>query len=156
MVVSRPEFVYGPGDRHAFCLFRTIRKRRFHLIDGSGAVWHPTYVGDLTGGRVLCLKNPEAVGHAYLMAGKMYATIKEFSSLITDALSVPRPSFSVSKGFCLLLARAMERAAGVFGINPPLTPSRVGTFCRSSSCSIGKAARDLSYRPGGQPGRMHQ
>lgn len=105
---------------------------------------------------MLCLKSPKAVGHVYLMAGKMYATIKEFSSLITDALSVPRPSFSVSKGFCLLLVRAMERAAGVFGINPPLTPSRIGIFCRSSGCSIGTAARDLSYRPGGQPGRMHQ
>src|SRR5215467_174375 len=55
VVIARPEFIYGPGDRHVFKLFLAIRNRRFFYIDSGRHFCHPTFIEDAVRGVLLCL-----------------------------------------------------------------------------------------------------
>src|SRR5262249_39736610 len=55
VVIARPGFLYGPGDRHVLGLFRAIERGNFFYIDGGRHLCHPTFIEDAVNGILLCL-----------------------------------------------------------------------------------------------------
>ncbi len=147
VIVIRPEFIYGPMDKHTFQLFRIISDKKFILIDGGRAVWHPTYIDDLISSFKLCLTSQKAIGQCYLIAGERYLTIKEFSSKIANALNVPNTKLAIPKNMALLLATGLEKLGEILNFDPPLSKSRVKTFCGNRAFNTAKARKDLGYVP---------
>jgi dihydroflavonol-4-reductase len=147
VVVIRPEFIYGPGDRHTFGLFKTIQQHAFILIDGGRAFWHPTYIDDLTYGFQCALENPGAIGQVYIIAGDRYISIHDLSQIIADGLGVSRPRASIPRNLAFIMANAIQYVGDAFKLDPPLTVPRVRTLCRSGGCSTAKATKEIGYKP---------
>ena len=53
VVIARPGFIYGPGDRHVLGLFKAIRRGHFLYVDGGRRWCHPTYIADAVAGMLM-------------------------------------------------------------------------------------------------------
>jgi len=147
VTILRPEFVYGPYDRHVLGLFKAIKHGLLFLVEDGISVLHPTYIGDLTGILLGCIYKINTAGRVYIVAGERSLTVKEFVALIAKYLKVRAPFISVSRRSALLGAYAFESMARIFKINPILTKSRVSLFTDSRSYNTAKAKRDLGFVP---------
>src|SRR5690606_27336422 len=55
VVIARPDFLYGPGDRHVLGLFRAVQRGLFFYIGSGNFTCQPAYVADAVDGLVRCL-----------------------------------------------------------------------------------------------------
>lgn len=147
VTVLRPEFLYGPGDRHLLGLFKAIKKRTFFLIDNGQSLLHPTYIEDLVQALLACCGNISTIGRTYLIAGERSVTVKELAGLIAKYLNVKCINRSVSAKTALLISRVFELSASLLKLDPPLTESRVRFFTENRSYNISKAKRELNLSP---------
>lgn len=103
LTILRPDFVYGPGDRHKLSLFRQVRRGWFPLVGRGGARLRPTFAGDvcravltslpggILGPGVWNIGGPEVVSVAELVRAVARA---EGSRLAT--IPVPRVLFGIA------------------------------------------------------------
>jgi nucleoside-diphosphate-sugar epimerase len=117
LVIARPEFVYGPGDRHVVGLYRNIQRGTFFYIGTGDCVCHPSYIDDVVAGLIACASPRARPLEAYHVCGPRPVTIRELVTAIAAALDARPPT--------LHLPRALVRA-GAWG------PSRPGG-CSTSS-----------------------
>jgi dihydroflavonol-4-reductase len=145
--IIRPEFVYGPGDRHVLELFRAVRKRRFFLLGNGRSLLHPTYINYLISGIGLCLDNPRAMDKTFLITGEKACAVEELAGIIAGELSVALPRVRIP----LLLARAaattFETGAGIGRFKPPLTLAQVKFFSENRAFTWRKAHAELGFTP---------
>jgi len=147
VTVARPTAIYGPGDMRLLKLFRMIAKRRFVLL-GKGAVqYHLIHIQDLVRGLRMLASHPEAVGHAFILAGREYCTLKVLTARIARHLGVPPPGLTLPVTPFLLAGTVAERVCIPLGINPPIYRRRVEFFTKSRAFSIEKARRRLGFEP---------
>lgn len=147
VVVLRPEFLYGPRDVHVLGLFKSIKKGLFPLIGGGLSLLHPTYIADLKVPLLNSIKKEAAAGETYLVTGERPVTVKEFSSLIADALGVSRPRLYLPSALAMAAALLCESIAKLSGLNPPLTKSRVLFFTQDRGFDSSKAKREIGLNP---------
>jgi len=146
VVIIRPGWVYGPGDRRTFKLIRTIARRRFILV-GSGKIRQtPVHVGDLVSGTLLCAAKGRP-GEIYNLTGKEVLTVKAMAEAIAAAAGVTIPETTLP----LAPARAAAWLAAAlyrpFKKEAPLNPSRLAFFVDSKPLDIAKAVHELGYAP---------
>jgi nucleoside-diphosphate-sugar epimerase len=139
VIVVRPEFVYGPGDRHVLGLFRAIQRRRFFYIGDGRALCHPTYVDDAVRG-ILAALDHGAPGRVYHIAGPHPVTIRDLANAFAAALGVRPPRARVPERAVRLLVRALGRLS-------PLTESAVDFFTFDRQFSWNRAKNELGYDP---------
>lgn len=134
LTVLRPDFVYGPGDRHKLSFFRQVRRGWFPLVGGGGARLRPTFVldvcravreslhGGLIGPGVWNIGGPEVVSVRDLAGAAA-------SSMGVRLVRVPVPA-------------VLFRAALLLGpLAPPqLSKSRLALFGRDHWVDISKAS----------------
>ncbi|MGD0783539.1 MAG: NAD-dependent epimerase/dehydratase family protein, partial [Candidatus Aminicenantales bacterium] len=130
VVVIRPGWVYGPGDRRSFKLIRSIAGGRFILVGRGAAVQTPVYVDDLVRGTVL-----EAL------------TVRAMAETIAAACGRRLPRLRIPMGPTRLAAAMMGGAFGLIGKEAPLNPSRLAFFLHPKPLAIAKARTDLGYAP---------
>lgn len=147
LVIARPEFVYGPGDRHVLGLYRTIQRRAYFFIGRGDCLCHPTYIDDVVAGLVACAGERARPLEAYHICGPRPVTIKELATTIADALGVKPPKLHLPKELVRAGAWGAELAGRVLGIRPPLTLEGVRFFTQSRAFSIEKARRELGWSP---------
>ena len=147
LVIVRPGFVYGPGDRHKLSLFKAVAKRRMILVNGGTSRLHPTYVDDLIDGLILVSERAPGKGEIYNIAGPRPVTTRELVEMIADVLGVPRPQRCLSEGTLLRLAGMAESIGRILHKEPPITRSRVKLLSESYVCSTEKARRELGFEP---------
>ena len=147
LVIVRPGFVYGPGDRHKLSLFKTIAKGRMILVNEGKSRLHPTFVDDLVEGLIVASEKAPGNGEAYNIAGPRPVTTRELVETIADAVGVPRPQKSLSEGTLLRVAGIAESIGRILHREPPITRSRVKLLSESYACSIEKARRELGFEP---------
>ena len=146
VVISRPEFVYGPGDQHVLGLFRAVKQGRFFYISGGRHSCHPTFIEDAVDGMVRCLY--EGVpGETYHVAGPRPVTFRELGETMAKELDVPVPRWSLPRPVAWLGALALETAGRVSGRPAPLSRSGVAFFSEDRRFSWQKAKRMLGYEP---------
>jgi len=146
VVISRPEFVYGPGDRHVLGLFQAVQRGRFFLIDGGRRLCHPTFIADAVAGMLLCLRGGRS-GSIYHIAGPRPVTFRAFSEMIATSLGVPPPRLSLPRWSAMLGAIAFEALGRVTGRKPPLSRTGVAFFSEDRLFSWQRAHQELGYTP---------
>lgn len=146
VTIVRPEFVYGPGDRHLLPLFKTINEKRFVLFNNGKSTVHPTYIDDAVNAMLLAASNPKAGGHGFNIAGPKQVSVKEFISTMSGALGVTSPSLSIPTPIPEITGIFFDHTIGLF-TKPPLTLSQVRYLTENRAFSFEKAKKILGYRP---------
>lgn len=146
IIIVRPGWVYGPGDRRTFKLIRAIARRRFILIAKGKALQTPVYVDDLVDGALLCLEKGKA-GQIYNLAGPEVLTVKQIAETIAAAAGTKIPRLAFPLFSAKAAAWSLGKAFSIFGKEAPLNPSRLAFFIHPKPLSIRKAAEELGYTP---------
>jgi nucleoside-diphosphate-sugar epimerase len=146
VVIARPGFIYGPGDRHVLGLFRAVQRGRFFYIGGGGHLCQPTFVADAVAGMLACLRRGR-IGEVYHLEGPRTVSFRELGEAIAAALGVRQPRWDVPRWFAMLGATALEVLARVSRRNPPLGRTAIAFFSEDRVFSWQKAHRELGYTP---------
>lgn len=146
VVIVRPEFVYGPGDRHVLGLFRAIERGMFFYVGRGRNHCHPTYIDDAVEGMLAGLEAGR-VGQAYQIAGPRPVSFRELAETIAAALGVPPPRLRVPRAAASLGAGMLEVVGRATGRAIPLSRTGVAFFSEDRRFSSAKAERELGYVP---------
>ena len=146
VVIARPGFVYGPGDKHVLNLFRAVRRGQFFYIAGGWRYCQPTFVDDAVAGMLLCLTRGQP-GQAYHIVGPRPVTFRELGGTIADALGVRPPRLSLPMWSAQMAATGLEIAGRICGLKPPLSRTGVAFFSEDRVFSWQKAHNGLGYTP---------
>lgn len=146
VVIIRPGWVYGPGDKRTFKLIKAIAKGRFIFVTRGHALQTPVYVEDLIHGIFLCAEKARP-GEIYHLAGDEVLTVREIVETIASALEKTIPRFSVPLFPVKLAAWPMEKTFRLLNKESPLTMGKLAFFTNPKPLSIQKAKKDLFYSP---------
>lgn len=146
VVIVRPEFVYGPGDRHVMGLFGAVQRGVFFYIGGGHNHCHPTYVDDAVAGILACLRRGRA-GQIYQVAGPRSVSFRELAGTIAAELGVRPPRWSLPRSLAALGAAGLEVVGKITGRSIPLSRTGVAFFSEDRRFTIAKAQRELDYHP---------
>jgi len=146
VVIARPEFIYGPGDRHVLGLFKAIARGHFFYISGGRHFCHPTFIADAVAGMLLCLSRGQP-GEAYHITGPRPVTFRELGETIAHALGVRAPWLSMPKWSALMGVTGLEVLGRLLARTPPLSRSGVAFFSEDRRFSWQKAYKELGYSP---------
>jgi nucleoside-diphosphate-sugar epimerase len=146
VTIVRPEFIYGPGDRHVLGLFQAIQRGRFFYLCGGKCSCHPTFIDDAVSGTLACMARGRP-GEVYHITGPRPVTFRELGDTIADALGVNRPSLSLPVWLARTGAAALEIAGRLAHKKPPLSRTAVSFFSEDRRFSWDKARNQLGYTP---------
>ena len=146
LVVVRPGWAYGPGDRRTFKLIEAIDRGRFALVAGDSGCQTPIYIDDLVSGLRLAAEIGGR-GETYHLTGNEVLTVREMASAIAAACGSRISKFSLPKFFATAAAWVLEKAYAPFGKEPPLSRSRLSFFLHPKALSNEKARRELASQP---------
>lgn len=146
VVVIRPGWVYGPGDRRTFKLIKALASKKFLLVTKGTARQTPVFIDDLIQGTLLCAEKGKT-GEIYHLAGKEALTVKEITGLIARATGLPLSRFPLPTFALKVAAWKMEKAFLLLGREAPLTRGKLAFFIHPKPLSIHKANTDLGYVP---------
>ncbi|MBN1938224.1 MAG: NAD-dependent epimerase/dehydratase family protein, partial [Candidatus Aminicenantes bacterium] len=97
VVVIRPGWVYGPGDRRTFKLIRAIAKGRYIQAGKGRTLQTPVFVDDLVSGTLLAAEKGKA-GEIYHLAGDEVLTVRKIAETIARAADKTLPRFHLPMG----------------------------------------------------------
>jgi dihydroflavonol-4-reductase len=147
VVVVRPGWAYGPGDRRTFKLIRAIARRRFFFVGDGATREHPVFIDDLVAGMALCRTAPLSPGEVITIAGDEIVTIEDLCGRIARALGVPLSRLHVPSEPLRTGAGLLEGLFKVFGKEAPLTRAKVDFFLKHRAYDTSKARRLLGFAP---------
>jgi len=146
VVIVRPGWVYGPGDRRTFKLIKAVGRGRFFLPGPGRTLQTPVHIQDLVAGTHLCLERGRK-GEVYNLAGREVLTVREMVSAIARAAGKKPPRLRLPLLPVKVAAWLMGRAFSLAKKEAPLSPSRLAFFIHPKPLSIGKAVEELDYAP---------
>lgn len=146
VVILRPGWVYGPGDRRTFKLIRAIEGKRFILVTRGLAKQTPVYIDDLIYGVGLCAERGRS-GEIYHLAGDEALTVREIVQAIAEAAGTSIPGWTLPLGPTRLAAWSLEKIFAMFGREAPLSRGKLAFFIHPKPLAAGKAAAELGYSP---------
>ena len=146
LVVVRPGWAYGPGDRRTFKLIKAIHGGRFALVAPDSGRQTPVYIDDLVLGLRLAAEKGRA-GEIYHLTGNEVLTVREMASAIAEACGSRIPKTALPKFFAIAAAWVLEKAFAPFGKEAPLSRSRLSFFLHPKALSNEKARRELGFEP---------
>lgn len=154
VVIVRPGFVYGPGDRTVLPrLAARLKERSVIYIARGRFALNTTYVGNIADAALLALDAPAeaSVGEVFNITDGEFVSKRRFFETVADGLGLKRP-----RGFPpvpVWLARMMANwREGVFrrrnAPNPPrITQAQLKFAGLNLDFSIAKARTKLGYTP---------
>ncbi|MDX1386560.1 MAG: NAD-dependent epimerase/dehydratase family protein [bacterium] len=150
VVVLRPGFVFGPGDRSFLPeVIHNLQTNKVILIDKGKKQLYLTHVENLIQAILLSLEKSEAIGEVFNITDGEKITKKEFFNSVADLMGHPRPKKSVpyflAKTFCKMLAQG-QRVADQDNL-PHLTQTRLRLAGQNQGFDISKAKNILGYLP---------
>lgn len=149
IVILRPGFIYGAGDRHALPrIVAKLQAGKMKFIGRGDQLLNNTYVGNLVDAVFLAMEHPAALGETFNIRDERLVTRLEFINTIADYLGKPHPGH-FSESLARLLVRPIERVAKMRGATSPplLTSGQIKFMTLNLDYSIDKAKRLLDYQP---------
>jgi len=149
-VVVRPGVIWGPGDATFLPRFASLLRRgKMVLVAGGRNSIGLSHVDNLVQGMLLAAAVPAAAGQVYHLTDGEEITAAEVFRLLAEALGVPPPRRSVSFTAAYAAASLMEAWARLRRQASPPAFTRFGVrlVASDSRYDIGKARRELGYRP---------
>jgi len=146
IVVVRPGWVYGPGDKRTFKLVKSIAKKKFVLVS-KGTTWQtPIYIQDLIEGILLCTERGRE-GEIYHLSGGEVLRVREIVEIIASATGKKIPSFTLPLLPVKLTAWSLEKIFSIFRKEAPLNLAKLSFFIHPKPLSIKKAEKELGFAP---------
>ncbi len=149
IVILRPGFIYGAGDRHALPrIVAKLQVGKMKFIGRGDRLLNNTYVGNLVDAIFLAMEQPAALGETFNIRDERLVTRLEFVNTIADYLGKPHPAH-IPESLARLLVRPIERVAKLRGATSPplLTSGQIKFMTLNLDYSIDKAKRLLGYQP---------
>jgi nucleoside-diphosphate-sugar epimerase len=146
IVVIRPGWVYGPGDRRTFKLVRAIARGRFLQAGKGETLQTPIFIDDLVAGTILCAERGRG-GEIYNLAGGEVLTVRQIAETIAAVVGRRLPRLHLPMGPTRVAAGLMSAAFGLIGKEAPLNPSRLAFFVHPKPLDNAKARTGLSFVP---------
>jgi len=148
-VVIRPRFVWGRGDTTLLpALVELVGSGRFRWVGGGRHLTATTHVDNTVEGLWLGATKAPA-GSVYFVTDGDPVVFREFVSLMLETQGVEPPTGSVPAAVAGVAARVTERLWRLLRRSGPPPLTRFGVWVSSQECTIdiGRAERELSYRP---------
>lgn len=146
VVLVRPGWTYGPGDRRTFKFIRAVCCRKFALIAGAPGRQTPVYIDDLVAGTLLAAeKGPR--GAVYHLGGDEILTAEEMAKIVAAACGVRDPRFKLPMGLVLAAAFILEKGFWLMKKEPPLNRGKLAFFLDPKAMSSARAKNELGYAP---------
>jgi nucleoside-diphosphate-sugar epimerase len=148
-VVVRPRFVWGRGDTTLLpALVELVRAGRFRWVGGGRQLSATTHVDNTVEGLWLAGTRAPAGGVYFVTDGEP-VEFRGFVSRLLETQGVSAPDSSVPAGVARAAAAATELAWRVLKRpgHPPLTRFSVWVSSQECTIDIGRAERELGYRP---------
>jgi nucleoside-diphosphate-sugar epimerase len=150
VVVVRPGFVYGPGDRRFLAkLLDALIRRQFVYVGRGTKRLNLSYVDDVASALVLAAATPGISGRAYNITDGTETSLRAFVELLCAEAGIPAPTRrlppAVAWPACYaaeILARARRAAEA-----PRLSRGRMRFLYYDQHYSGDKAQQELGYRP---------
>lgn len=146
IVIVRPGWVYGPGDRRTFKLLKAISKKRFILVTKGETLQTPVHIEDLVGGVFLCSEKGQR-GHIYHIAGREVLQVRDIVTKIASATGSKIPPIALPLFLVKLAALALEKSFVLIKKEAPLTRGKLSFFIHPKPLAIQKARQELGYAP---------
>ncbi|MGI9457285.1 MAG: NAD-dependent epimerase/dehydratase family protein [Aeoliella sp.] len=149
VVMIRPGFMYGEGDRHVLPrVVETLRAGTMMMIGDGKKVLDNLYVGNLADAVLLAVENPRAIGQIYNIRDERLVDRNEYIGAVCQAIGAKMPR----RAPCWLARRLIRPLALVAKLigkqGPPLvTKPRYKFMALNLEYSIDKAKRELGYVP---------
>lgn len=147
VVVVRPGWAYGPGDRRTFKLIRMIAKGPPLMATRGTARQTPVFIDDLVKGARLAAERGRS-GEVYHLAGAEILTAAEIVRTVAVAAGRRPPRFHLPGLPARAAALLLETAFRPIHREPPLSRPKLSFFLHSKPLSIAKACRELGFSPG--------
>jgi dihydroflavonol-4-reductase len=145
VVIVRPGWVYGPGDRRTFKLIKTVHDGRFFFLRGAQGRQTPVHVEDLVQG-ILGSAEKGGKGELYHLAGEVM-TVEEMVAAIAAACGRRTPRLRVPKTPVIAAAAVLEAVFGLVRKEAPLNRGKLSFFLHPKAFSSDKARRELGFSP---------
>jgi len=149
VVILRPGFLYGPGDRHVVPrIIERLAAGKMKLIGDGKKLLNNTYVGNLVDATMLALEKEQALGETFNVRDARLVTREEFVGAIADYMGKPMPS-RVPEWLARSAVGFIEGFAKLRGATeaPLLTRGRIKFLTLNLDFSIEKAKSKLGYQP---------
>ena len=148
-VVVRPRFVWGRGDTSLLPeIVELVRSGRFRWVGGGRHLTATTHIDNTVEGLWLgATKAPP--GGVYFVTDGEPVVFREFLTKMLGTQGVEIPNKSVPPGVARVVAAASERIWRLLKRpgSPPLTRFAVWVSSQECTIDIGRAERELDYRP---------
>ncbi len=146
VVVLRPGWIYGPGDRRTLKLFRAAARRRIPVVGRGRTLQTPVYIDDLIDGTLRAADRGRA-GEIYNLAGTEVLSVREIVAIAAEAAGAKPIRFGVPALPTKAAAWILGGAFSLIGREAPLNLSRLAFFVHPKPLDIRKAAAELGYAP---------
>jgi dihydroflavonol-4-reductase len=146
VVILRPGWVYGPGDRRTFKFFRAVCRRRAALISGARGRQTPVYIDDLVSGVLLAAAQGRP-GAVYHLAGDEVLTAEAMTRMAAEACGVAPPRLHLPLALARPAALMLEKAFALAGREAPFNRGKLAFFSDSKAMSSQRARTELGFVP---------
>ncbi len=146
VVIVRPGWAYGPGDRRTFKLIRMVVHGPSVMATRGAARQTPVYIGDLVRGVRLAAARGRA-GEVYNLAGAEVLTAAEIVKEVSSAAGRRAPRFRLPAWSARLAAYLLEQACQPLHREPPLSRPKLSFFLSSKPLSIATACCEIGVSP---------
>ncbi len=147
VVVLRPGWAYGPGDRRTFKLIKAVCTGRFIMVTKGRGMQTPIYIDDLVDGIHLAAEKGNG-GDIYHLAGGEILTVGDMVRTISWACGKKTSRLFIPLLPARLAAMFLEAAYAPWRKEAPFNRSKLSFFIHSKPLSIEKARSELGFAPG--------
>ncbi len=150
VVIVRPGFIYGPGDRHNLPrLARAIRRGKFAFLGSRDNVVPILHVEDAVQALLLAGTQPGARGRIYNITDGSRTTIGEMATYLAELLDCPPPvkrlPYFVASMGCMVFEAL--RKLGARRKPAPINRAALRFLGTSRFVDIRRAREELGYQP---------
>jgi nucleoside-diphosphate-sugar epimerase len=146
VVLIRPGWTYGPGDRRTFKFIRAVCCRKFALVAGAPGRQTPVYINDLVAGTLLVAEKGHT-GAVYHLAGDEILTAEEMARIVATTCGVAGPRLKLPRGPVLAAAFILEKTFRLMKKETPLSRGKLAFFLDPKAISSVRAKNELGYAP---------
>src|SRR3989339_667321 len=147
VTIIRPPAVYGPRDEDILAMFKAIKAGIRPVFGIQKKYLSMVFVLDLVEALLLSALSKKASGKIYIIAEDKHYSWKEIQDVVAGILEVKAITLKIPKTILFGAALIAELFSGVTGVNVLLTTHKVRELTGDWVCNIGRAKKDLGFKP---------